>query len=294
MHFSTRSRRSSRLAACGIVFALVAAGCSGDDDAEDTSTDETTEESSGATDDGTAESTESSDAGTADGADDAALDEAGERAEAAEAEAAAAQAEAEQLATDLEAAQAQAAEAEAQVADTTETLEALAAAETIRADTAETEVERFSDLFPIEVESTLAGIELDQAGTYNLVWNEAYCDTFTTCGTVPRTTQATFTRTPDNFLRVQVPGILDAGLFSVNGSLYAITDSTTALPPCEDGSGPRVARITITTYADDIRIESDGSRSVTGLEGAITIDSTSRTGCPGGLVFYGVQMNKVG
>lgn len=184
--------------------------------------------------------------------------------------------------TDLEAADAALAESQAQVT-----------AETQRADTAEAEVARFTNLFPVVVESTLEGIELEQAGTYNLAWTEAYCDTFTTCGTLPVTRQASFVQTPDDFLRVTVAGILDAGLFSVDGSLYGITDSLTALPPCPDGT-PRRARITITTYANNVEIDADGNRSVTGLEGSITVDAPNLPGCDGGLVFYGIGMTRVG
>lgn len=265
MRINPTIRRSSRLVALGVAAALVVVGCSGDDD--------TSSESASADE------------------DEAALEAAADSVEEAEAVAAAAEAEAEELADELAATEADLVEAEAQIEDVTETANALVASETVRADTAEDEVERFSDLFPIVVESTLEGIELDQEGVWNLTWSEAYCDTFATCGTLPSVSQITYTKTPENFLRVVVPGILDAGLFAVDGSLYAITDSTTALPPCDDGT-PRQARITISTYADDIVIDAEGNRAVTGLEGSVTIDSDSLTGCPGGLVYYGIQMSR--
>lgn len=261
--------RPGRLVALGVAGALIFAACSGDDDAADDTAD------------------------VADTAEQAALEEAEARAEAAEAAAEEAEAEVAALMTRVEDAEAAAEDAEAEAEEVTSTFEALVASETVRADTAETEVERFTDLFPIEVESTLDGIELEQEGVWNITWVEAYCDTFATCGTLPTVAQATFTRTEDDFLRVQVAGILDAGLFAIDGSLYAITDSETALPACPDGT-PRDARITITVYANDIRIDADGTRSVTGLEGAITVDSRTEGDCPGGLVFYGVNLSRTG
>lgn len=263
------SRRTGRLVALGLVAALTLAACSGDDDAADDATDESTEDAGGADDEALAES-------------EAALAEA-------EAALAAAEAEVEAATERAEEAEARATEAEAEVEEVTSTFEALVASETIRADTAEGQIQEFTDLFPIEVESTLEGIELDQEGVWNLTWQLAYSDNSLT-GQIPATTQATFARSPEG-LRVQVPGVLDAGLFSIDGSLYAITDSD-ALAPCADGT-PRPARVTMTVYADDIRIDQDGTRSVTGLEGAITIDSLASGACDG-LAFYGVQMTRAG
>ncbi len=116
--------------------------------------------------------------------------------------------------------------------------------------------------------------------------------TSTSARSTPSTSQATFVRTPDDFLRVVVPGVLDAGIFAVDGSLYAIVDSdTTSLPACPDGT-PRDTRVTMTVYADDIQVNDDGSREVTGLEGAITLDARNVGGCSGGVAFYGVRMSR--
>lgn len=231
------------------------------------------------------------------GSDDTSeIDEANARADAAAAETA-------ELTSQLEAAEeanteaeANAAEAEQQLADAeaaNEDLTAEVAVETERADTAEAQLQEIADAFPIEVESTLAGIELELAGTYSISWAEAYCDGFTTCGTLPTVAQATFTRTPDDFLRLEVPGILDAGLFSIDGSLYGITDSFTALPACPDGTERR-ARITITAYSDNVVIERDLSREVVRLGSSITVDAPDLPGCAGGLVFYGAELTPTG
>ena len=71
-------------------------------------------------------------------------------------------------------------------------------------------------------------------GVYGITYQEAYCETFTVCGTVPDVTVAEIYTTPEGFLRFRVDGILDAGLFALEpnqdggpteGALYGITDS---------------------------------------------------------------------
>lgn len=217
------------------------------------------------------------------------IDEANAAVSAAEAEVETLTAELDDATAEVEAIAADLATAEA----TNEELTSEKAAETERADAAEEQLQSIEELFPFEVESTLAGIELELAGTYSIKWAEAYCDTFATCGTLPSVTEATFVRTADDFLRVQVAGILDAGLFAIDGSLYGITDSFTALPACPDGTERR-ARITITAYSDNVVIQQDLSRDVVRLGSSITIDAPDLPGCPGGLVFYGAELTPTG
>lgn len=283
----TPARRRSRRVAAVLVAALVVAACSGDDD-DDTAATSDEPSAVAAVDADTADDTVD-DADDADTGDDQATENLTNEVDAAVERATAAEAEVATLTVDLEASEAELATANEANAQ----LEADNAAETARADAAEAQVETFTNLFPVVVESTLEGIDLEQAGTYNLRWSEAYCDTFPTCGTLPATTQATIVVTPENFLRIQVPGILDAGLFAVDGSLYGITDSETALPPCPDGT-PRSARITMTIYADDISVDAEGNRTVVGLAGSITVDAASLGDCLGGLVFYGVELDRAG
>jgi hypothetical protein len=271
------ARRRSRRVAVVLVAALAVAACSGDDDDGD-SADETSVGSESVDGDG-----------DADTGDDQATENLTNELDAAVERAVSAESEAASLTVELEAAEADLATAN----ETNVQLEADNEAETARADAAEAQVEAFTNLFPVVVESTLEGIDLEQAGTYNLTWSEAYCDTFSTCGTLPVTTQATIVLTPENFLRIQVPGIIDAGLFAVDGSLYGITDSPTALPPCPDGT-PRRARITMTIYADDISVDAEGNRTVVGLAGSITVDAPDLGDCSGGLVFYGVELDRAG
>jgi len=209
------------------------------------------------------------------------------------------------LADDLAAAQTQADDTQAQIDAAVEEitaqvdelkaakeeLEKTVAVEVERADGAEETLTLISETFPVSLDASL--IPDDLPGTYNITFAEAYCDGFPTCGTLPGATQATISRTPEGFLRIAVPGILDAGLFALEGSLYAITDSFTALPQC-NGADQR-ARVTFTMYADDVTITQEGTRKVDSIGSSITIDTPSAgEGCPSGLVFYASNFVPVG
>jgi hypothetical protein len=165
---------------------------------------------------------------------------------------------------------------------------------TERAETAETrvaEIEEIAGQFPIALDSSL--IPDDMPGNYRITFQEAYCDGFSTCGSPPAATTATVYFTPERFLRIGVTGILDAGLFALEGSLYGITDSFTALPPC--GETQRRARITLTTYAGSIAVQEDGTRVVNDLNASITIDAPAEgPDCPSGLVFYASKLTPAG
>lgn len=209
------------------------------------------------------------------------------------------------LADELEVAQTQADDTEAQIAavvdeiraqldeltGANEELENSVAAEVERADGAEETLTLISETFPVSIDASL--IPEDLPGTYTITFAEAYCDGFPTCGTLPCATRATISTTPKGFLRIAVPGILDAGLFALEGSWYAITDSFTALPQC-NGADQR-ARVTLTMYADDVTITQEGTRRVDSIGSSITIDTPSAgESYPSGLVFYASSFVPVG
>lgn len=199
-------------------------------------------------------------------------------------------AESEKLAGDLAAETERADAAEATIADAEAQIEEARAA----ADEARAEIEEGGGLFPFSIDSSL--IPDDLPGNYSITFAEAYCDGFPTCGTLPTQNQARIYFTDEQFLRVEVPGILDAGLFALDGSLYGITDSFTALPQC-DGADQR-ARVTVTLYARGITLdvsEETVARAVDSLNASVTIDAprTSDT-CPSGLVFYASAFTPTG
>lgn len=222
------------------------------------------------------------------------LDAALERAEAAEAELAEISEELEEIAgVDAD----RAAEVIAAFATVNEEL-AFARVEvqqaTTRAETAEArvaEVEEIVGQFPIALDSSL--IPDDMPGTYRIDFQEAYCEGLASCGTPPASTNANIYFTPEQFLRIGVDGILDAGLFALDGSLYGITDSPTALPPC--GDVQRRARITITLYAGSISVREDGTRVVNDLNASLTVDAPAEgPDCPAGLAFFASNLTPVG
>lgn len=265
-----RQRRSAirPWLAIGAVVCLGLAACSSDDsnDAGDSS--------------GTPEDTSGGDAGG---------DTGGDLAD----QVAAAEAEVARLTEELDSATA-AADAAAVAADeaaaANEELSTQLAAETERADEAEGTLEGIASIFPVTIDSSLDNSVI--AGNWNIRYEEVYCDTYAFCGTTPRVGQATIATTPERFLRLDIPGILSAGLFSVSGSLYGITDSTQLVAPCENG--PRIARLTVTLYADGVTLAVDGTRTVQEMAASITVASPNEDGCPGGLVFYGAQLTRAG
>jgi hypothetical protein len=168
------------------------------------------------------------------------------------------------------------------------------AAETARADEAQTKLDELGvaidDAFPISVSTSLVGQDL--AGTYSVKYTEAYCDLATSCGTTPNANTATVGTTPEGWLDLTVYGVLRAGLFAVEGGLYGITDSDTALAPC--GDTPRRARITVTMFPPDLTVDQDGTRLVDTLQASITLDTQTVGDCPGGLVFWAAVLTPTG
>src|SRR4051812_17632017 len=95
-------------------------------------------------------------------------------------------------------------------------------AQTQRADDAEAALAEVAKQFPLTVTASLEGFEL--VGAYTMSLTEAYCDGLPTCGA----------RRPDirvdivqgaKGLELKIPNVLTAGLFAINGTLFAVTDS---------------------------------------------------------------------
>lgn len=230
--------------------------------------------------------------------DDDAADDSAESAAEAEAEAAAeaaaeeAAAEVDELTERAEAAEASLADTEAELADTAEQLAGTQeelAAETARADETQAALDTLGGQFPIVIDSALDGLPL--AGTYSLDWAEAYCDTFSTCGQLPARPQVSIAETPEGWLEMVVPDLFTVALFAVQGSLYGITDSEQILPPC--GDAPQVGKVAVTLYADGVTVLEDGTRTVDRLGASVTVTGSLQPGCPGGTVFYGVELTPV-
>lgn len=152
-----------------------------------------------------------------------------------------------------------------------------------RAVAAEAERDALIELFPIRLDSSLQG--LDVTGDWAIGWSEAYCQDFATCGSTPGFTELTISETPEGWLRVAVDGVLDAGLFRVEGALEAITASTTAAPAC--GTEQRVAHVGMTITASQVTVSDDGTQHIDDLALVYVVDAPATTTCPAGLAIYG-------
>lgn len=156
--------------------------------------------------------------------------------------------------------------------------------------TAEEQRDALLELFPIEFESSLHGV--DVTGRWNLSWDEAYCNGFATCGNLPPIGRIEITETTQGWLRVRADGVFDAGLFEVEGALYAITESRTAAPAC--GTEQRSAHVGLTLYANDVTVAQDGSHVIEDLGATYVVDAPATGTCPAGLAVYSASLTPVG
>ncbi|MDJ0770679.1 MAG: hypothetical protein QNJ12_17935 [Ilumatobacter sp.] len=155
-----------------------------------------------------------------------------------------------------------------------------------RATTAVTERDALAALFPMTFDASLDDVDL--VGTYDMKYSEAYCEGFTTCGTVPSEDELVVTETADDYLRVEIDGIIDAGLFRVDGALDAVADSTTAVPACS--GTPRTAHVMVTMFAHGLTVADDGTHRIDDLGASIAVQAPAVDGCPAGLALYGAQL----
>ena len=139
--------------------------------------------------------------------------------------------------------------------------------------------------FPIAIDASLE--DFDVVGRYNLSMTEAYCDGLPNCGTNPPDVRADIVQ-GSNGLELQVQNMFVAGLFSINGSLFAVTDSDQILPPC--GETAVNSQISITMFADGIAIDEDGTKSLTGIGASLLVAGDPAGDCDAGNVFYDAEL----
>ena len=165
-------------------------------------------------------------------------------------------------------------------------LESDLAAQTQLTVTAVAERNALATLFPITFDASLEGVDL--VGTYDVELTKAYCDGLTTCATVPSVDELTIRETPEGYLELVIDDFVTAGMFRVDGALYAIADSTTAVSACAGTA--RVARVAVTVYAHGMTLADDGTQQVTDLGASLTVQAPATASCPAGLAFYGAQI----
>jgi hypothetical protein len=161
--------------------------------------------------------------------------------------------------------------------------------ETDRAVTAEAERDVLADLFPITFDASLDGVAVeDLEGTYDVSFNQAYCNGFTTCGTDLTFDELTLEATTEGYLTVEIDDLVTAGMYRVDGALYAVAESTPDVTAC--GTTPRPARTAVTIFAYGIAVADDGTHQVTDLGASLTIQSEAGGTCGAGLAFYGTEL----
>ena len=142
--------------------------------------------------------------------------------------------------------------------------------------------------FPIEITSSLD--EFDVIGAYTLQLTEAFCAALPTCGQQRAPIRADIVQGP-NGLELQVPTVLTAGLFALEGSLFAVTGSDLIAPPCN--GTPRTAQVSVTVFEDGLSIESDGTRELTGLGASMMVNVPATDQCEEGDVFFSGTLTPV-
>jgi cell division protein FtsB len=165
-------------------------------------------------------------------------------------------------------------------------LESDLAAQTQLTVTAVAERNALAKLFPITFDASLEGVDL--VGTYDVELTKAYCEGFATCATLPSVDELTVRKTPQGYLELVIDDFVTAGMFRVDGALYAIADSATAVGAC--AGTPRVARVAATVYAHGMTVADDGTQQVADLGASLTVQAPATAGCPAGLAFYGAQV----
>jgi hypothetical protein len=196
------------------------------------------------------------------------------------------QAEIESLEAQLGTAQADLETAEGELAEAGDEIADLGTAlfeQTQRADAAETTLSAFPVTAPVSPATS------DVAGNYVVSFSESYCSGFDACGTPPGIRAASITQVPGG-LQIEFPDTLTAALFDVEGSLFGIADTTSIVPPC-DGV-PRRSRVTVTVFGSDVVVNAEGGVAVTNLSASLVVDVPDVPGCPGGLVFYGTELDR--
>lgn len=155
---------------------------------------------------------------------------------------------------------------------------------------ATTERDALRALFPLTVESGLEGADL--AGDYDVDITAVYCEGFADCSVLPRFDELTIVETSQGWLRVEIDGYVDAGLFAADGSLFAVAESTTAVPGCAGSA--RIATVSMTMYAHGLTVSDDGSRVIDDLGASLMVQSPQTGSCARGLAFYGLALDPAG
>ena len=143
--------------------------------------------------------------------------------------------------------------------------------------------------FPVEVTTATAAAAF--VDTYDVALTQVYCAGLPGCGTLPDLDGLAIRRTTGDNLQVVVPGMMTAGLYRTDGALFAIADTTTAVPACNGTA--RTARVAMTIHPSALQVDRDGRTHVTELGASLVIETDTvpgAGGCAAGLVVYGAEL----
>jgi len=216
-----------------------------------------------------------------------------------------AQSDLEQAQADLDTANAKIADQEAQISDlntqiatakdAATTVQSQLAAETARADKAESDlaalqaqVDAVAANFPVTVPASLEPFTDDLVGGYDMTLTEAFCDGIPTCGQQRPQVHADIIQGP-NGLQLQVPNVFTTGLFMVEGSLFGVTDSDLIVGPCADGT-PTNSQVSTTIFANGITVDTDGTETLSGLGASLFVAVNPAGSCGAGNIFFAATL----
>lgn len=144
----------------------------------------------------------------------------------------------------------------------------------------------FARLFPMTFDPSLD--VADAAGVYRVDASRIYCAGLSTCGSAPSVSDVTIRTTPEGYLRANVPGLVEGGLFRADGALHLVADSTLAVPACNGTA--RTAGVTMTIFPGSVEVGRDGVAEVTGLNAVITVEAPAVGTCPAVLAFTSAEL----
>lgn len=189
----------------------------------------------------------------------------------------------------------QLADLERQMADTIEALDAANASVAqlqldlvaARAEAGQAIADRDAVLerFPVSAGGDLG--DRDIAGDYTVELSSTYCSTSGACR-LPRVDRLTIATTREGYLKLRLPGLVDAGLLRAGSALHAVTDTSTTVSACDGAARP--ARIAVTVFPATELVDADGDRRIASLGAAITVDAPATSTCPATLAVYAAEL----
>ena len=148
------------------------------------------------------------------------------------------------------------------------------------------ERDALAELFPVRFASSLDPV--DTVGTYDVAAQRIYCVGLAACGSTPSMSDLTVRATPEGYLRADIPGFVEGGLFRADGAFHLVADSRFAVPACAGVA--RTAGVTMTMFAGDHEVARDGTGTIAGLNAVITVEAPAVGSCPAVLAFTSAEL----